>query len=167
MTNDPRFCYPFPCINLYSKSNVREVVMIYRLPMWINSQYSRNAYTVTYFTNHLHILHNMKSNNKTTIRVHIYMYILFLQHLLCLVLQALACIAMTPTYHQALSDADVPDTLMQLLLPSDEWYYTNHTTKWVVLIGYQAVPIYVMLRYLLYLLTIMKKAPSCNFTATE
>ena len=44
-----------------------------------------------------------------------------LQHLLCLVLQALAAIAMNPSYHTSLSDADVPDMLMQLLLPSDEW----------------------------------------------
>ena len=47
----------------------------------------------------------------------------------CCKVEALAYIAMNPAYHEALSEADIPDCLMQLLLPSDEWYYTNHTTK--------------------------------------
>ena len=66
-----------------------------------------------------------------------------MQHLLCLVLQCLACIAMTPTYHQALTEADIPDTLMQLLLPSDEWYYTNHSTKYARYVKYHAARILV------------------------
>ena len=65
------------------------------------------------------------------------------QHLLCLVLQALACIATNPGHHQALSDADLPDTLMQLLLPSDEWYYTNHSTKYAPYVKYHAARIVV------------------------
>ncbi|CAL1528799.1 unnamed protein product, partial [Lymnaea stagnalis] len=63
--------------------------------------------------------------------------------LLCLLLQALACVAMTPAYHSALSEADVADMLMQLLLPSDEWYYTNHSTKYAKYVKYHAARILV------------------------
>ena len=66
-----------------------------------------------------------------------------LQHLLCLLLQALASIALNPHYHQALNDADISDMLMQLLLPSDEWYYTNHSTKYAKYIKYHAARILV------------------------
>ena len=65
------------------------------------------------------------------------------QHLLCLILQALACIAMNPSFHQALSDALIADALMQLLLPSDEWYYTNHSTKYARYVKYHAARILV------------------------
>ncbi|XP_064631376.1 uncharacterized protein LOC135489776 isoform X2 [Lineus longissimus] len=64
-------------------------------------------------------------------------------HLLCLILQALACIAMNPSFHQALSDALIADALMQLLLPSDEWYYTNHSTKYARYVKYHAARILV------------------------
>ena len=71
-------------------------------------------------------------------------FLLFpLQHLLCLLLQALACIAMNPVHHPALTEADLPDTLMQLLLPSDEWYYTNHSTKYARYVKYHAARILV------------------------
>ncbi|GFN90732.1 1-phosphatidylinositol-4,5-bisphosphate phosphodiesterase epsilon-1, partial [Plakobranchus ocellatus] len=63
--------------------------------------------------------------------------------LLCLLLQALACVAMTPAYHASLSEADVADMLMQLLLPSDEWYYTNHSTKYAKYVKYHAARILV------------------------
>jgi len=43
------------------------------------------------------------------------------QQLLCLLLQSLSSVAQSPAYHQALTDADIADMLMQLLLPSDEW----------------------------------------------
>ena len=66
-----------------------------------------------------------------------------LQQLLCLLLQCLACIALTPGHHQALSDADISDMLMQLLLPSDEWYYTNHSTKYAKFVKYHAARILV------------------------
>lgn len=66
-----------------------------------------------------------------------------MQHLLCLLLQALASIALNPHYHQALNDADISDMLMQLLLPSDEWYYTNHSTKYAKYIKYHAARILV------------------------
>ena len=68
---------------------------------------------------------------------------MFRQQLLCLVLQALACLAMNPSYHEALAEADMPDTLMQLLLPSDEWYYTNHSTKYARYVKYHAARILV------------------------
>ncbi|ELT88363.1 hypothetical protein CAPTEDRAFT_195648 [Capitella teleta] len=64
-------------------------------------------------------------------------------HLLCLVLQALACMAQSPSLHAALTQADVPDTLMQLLLPSDEWYYTNHSTRYAHYVKYHAARILV------------------------
>ena len=66
-----------------------------------------------------------------------------MQHLLCLVLQAVACIALSPAHHAALSDADTPDTLMQLLLPSDEWYYTNHSTKYARYVKFHAARVLV------------------------
>ena len=65
------------------------------------------------------------------------MLILF-QHLLCLVLQAIACIAMNPEHHDGLAEADIADTLVQLLLPSDEWYYTNHSTTYARYVKYHA-----------------------------
>ncbi|ESO98393.1 hypothetical protein LOTGIDRAFT_159199 [Lottia gigantea] len=64
-------------------------------------------------------------------------------HLLCLLLQALACIALNPAFHQCLHDADIADMLMQLLLPSDEWYYTNHSTKYAKFVKYHAARILV------------------------
>lgn len=67
----------------------------------------------------------------------------FCQHLLCLILQALACMALSPSLHSALTQADVPDTLMQLLLPSDEWYYTNHSTRYAHYVKYHAARILV------------------------
>jgi phosphatidylinositol phospholipase C epsilon len=65
------------------------------------------------------------------------------QHLLCLLLQALACVAMNPSFHTALNEAEVADMLMQLLLPSDEWYYTNHSTKYAKFVKYHAARILV------------------------
>jgi len=59
------------------------------------------------------------------------------------VLQAVACIALNPAHHSALSDADTPDTLMQLLLPSDEWYYTNHSTKYARYVKFHAARVLV------------------------
>ena len=50
---------------------------------------------------------------------------------------------MNPVHHPALSEADLPDTLMQLLLPSDEWYYTNHSTKFARYVKYHAARILV------------------------
>nr|XP_045618556.1 uncharacterized protein LOC123770570 isoform X4 [Procambarus clarkii] len=49
--------------------------------------------------------------------------------LLCSVLQVVATLGLNPHYHQALLAAKVPDALTQLILPSDEWFYTNHSTR--------------------------------------
>ena len=49
--------------------------------------------------------------------------------MICFLLQVVACIAMNPAYHDSLNEVDMPDPLMQLLLPSDAWYHNNHTTK--------------------------------------
>ena len=62
---------------------------------------------------------------------------------MCLILQALSAVAMNPHFHASLITADVPDTLMQLLLPSDEWYYTNHSTKYARYVKYHAARILV------------------------
>ncbi|XP_052101648.1 1-phosphatidylinositol 4,5-bisphosphate phosphodiesterase epsilon-1-like isoform X3 [Mytilus californianus] len=64
-------------------------------------------------------------------------------HLLCLLLQSLASIALNPNNHQPLNDVDISDMLMQLLLPSDEWYYTNHSTKYAKYVKYHAARILV------------------------
>lgn len=72
----------------------------------------------------------------------------FFQQLLCLLLQSLSSVALNPAHHQALTDADIADMLMQLLLPSDEWYYTNHTTKYARYVKYHAARILVYLGHL-------------------
>ncbi|XP_063888633.1 uncharacterized protein LOC135115638 [Scylla paramamosain] len=51
------------------------------------------------------------------------------QQLLCAVLQVVATLALSPHHHPALLAAKVPDALTQLILPSDEWFYTNHSTR--------------------------------------
>jgi hypothetical protein len=71
------------------------------------------------------------------------MFFCYYQHLLCIILQAVACIALDPGNHGALSEADMPDTLMQLLLPSDEWYYTNHSTKYARYVKFHAARVLV------------------------
>uniref|UniRef100_A0A1I8IX59 Lysosomal trafficking regulator lyst n=1 Tax=Macrostomum lignano TaxID=282301 RepID=A0A1I8IX59_9PLAT len=59
-------------------------------------------------------------------------------HLLCLLLQALCCITLDPSFHESLLDLLITDNLLQLLLPSDEWYYTNHTTKYAPYVKFLA-----------------------------
>ncbi|KAI6230307.1 hypothetical protein M3Y99_01077200 [Aphelenchoides fujianensis] len=49
--------------------------------------------------------------------------------LLCLLLQLLAIIALEPATHPVLLELQVDDALIQMLLPADDWYYTNHSTK--------------------------------------
>ncbi|XP_050438662.1 uncharacterized protein LOC126844474 isoform X2 [Adelges cooleyi] len=51
-------------------------------------------------------------------------------HLLVLVLQIFSTIALHPKHHKNLIDNNVPTVLNQLLLPSDEWYYINHSDKY-------------------------------------
>ncbi|KAJ1525795.1 hypothetical protein ONE63_008998 [Megalurothrips usitatus] len=58
--------------------------------------------------------------------------------LLVLVLQIVATLALDPGHHRALLDHGLPDVLSQLLLPSDEWYYTNHSTKYARFVKHHA-----------------------------
>lgn len=55
-----------------------------------------------------------------------------------LVLQIVATLALDPSHHRALVDHGLPDVLSQLLLPSDEWYYTNHSTKYARFVKHHA-----------------------------
>ncbi|XP_054933839.1 uncharacterized protein [Dermacentor andersoni] len=65
--------------------------------------------------------------------------------LLCLVLQIVATLALVPDHHAALMDAELPDSLTQLVLPSDEWYYTNHSTKYARYVKHHAARVLVYL----------------------
>lgn len=65
--------------------------------------------------------------------------------LICLTLQTIANISINPNNHQHLIDANIADTLMQLILPSDEWFYTNHSTKYAKFVKHQAARIMVYL----------------------
>ncbi|XP_059477759.1 uncharacterized protein LOC132198045 isoform X2 [Neocloeon triangulifer] len=58
--------------------------------------------------------------------------------LLVLVLQIVAILALEPKNHKPLCDMGLPDALSQLLLPSDEWYYTNHSTKYARYVKHHA-----------------------------
>lgn len=60
------------------------------------------------------------------------------QQLLVLVLQIVATLALEPAHHRALLDQGLPDVLSQLLLPSDEWYYTNHSTRYARYVKHHA-----------------------------
>jgi hypothetical protein len=60
------------------------------------------------------------------------------QQLLVLVLQIVAILALDPCNHKALCELGLPDALSQLLLPSDEWYYTNHSTKYARFVKHHA-----------------------------
>ncbi|CAF0747680.1 unnamed protein product [Adineta ricciae] len=50
-------------------------------------------------------------------------------HLICLILQTLGVVALNPDLHEVLTQADIPDTVLHLILPADEMFYTNQTTK--------------------------------------
>ncbi|XP_065340527.1 uncharacterized protein LOC135939859 isoform X4 [Cloeon dipterum] len=58
--------------------------------------------------------------------------------LLVLVLQIVAILALEPKNHKPLCEMGLPDALSQLLLPSDEWYYTNHSTKYARYVKHHA-----------------------------
>lgn len=38
-------------------------------------------------------------------------------------------LALNPDSHEILTQADIPDTVLHLILPADEMFYTNQTTK--------------------------------------
>ncbi|XP_050529538.1 uncharacterized protein LOC126899057 isoform X2 [Daktulosphaira vitifoliae] len=67
--------------------------------------------------------------------------------LLVLVLQIVASVALNTKHHQDLIDRDIPNVLNQLLLPSDEWYYTNHSSKYGRYVKYHAAKILVYLGF--------------------
>ena len=69
----------------------------------------------------------------------------YTQQLICLALQIVANLAISPANHQVLIDAELPDSLMQLILPSDEWFYTNTTTKYAKYVKHQSARIMVYL----------------------
>lgn len=58
--------------------------------------------------------------------------------LLCLVIQTVALLALHYPYQPLLLDSGIPDALTQLILPSDEWYYTNHTTRFSRIVKHHA-----------------------------
>lgn len=67
------------------------------------------------------------------------------QQLLCLVLQILATLALDPSHHKALLDAGVAEALPPLLLPADEFFYTNHTTLFARYVKHHAARLLVYL----------------------
>lgn len=68
-----------------------------------------------------------------------------LQQLICLALQIIANLSINSSNHQKLIEADITDCLMQLILPSDEWFYTNHSTKYAKFVKHHAARIMVYL----------------------
>lgn len=58
--------------------------------------------------------------------------------LLCLVIQTVALLALHRPYQPTLLASGIPDALTQLVLPSDEWYYTNHTTRFSRVVKHHA-----------------------------
>ena len=58
--------------------------------------------------------------------------------LLCQIIQTVALLALNTTYHTNLLSSGIPDALTQLVLPSDEWYYTNHTTRFSRVVKHHA-----------------------------
>mgnify|MGYP006892766843 CR=1 FL=1 len=56
-------------------------------------------------------------------------FVLSVKHLICLILQTLGVVALNPDSHEILTQADIPDTVLHLILPADEMFYTNQTTK--------------------------------------
>ncbi|XP_023235323.1 uncharacterized protein LOC111634715 isoform X2 [Centruroides sculpturatus] len=84
--------------------------------------------------------------------------------LLCLILQTVATLALDPSYHPTLLESDLTDNLTQLVLPSDEWYYTNHSTKYARYVKHHAARILVYmgleqrLRQKVYLFDLLEEA---------
>ncbi|XP_037093111.1 uncharacterized protein LOC119112910 [Pollicipes pollicipes] len=63
--------------------------------------------------------------------------------LLCLSLQLMANLALDPANHDALLATELVDSLIQLILPSDEWYYTNHSTMFARFVKHHAARVMV------------------------
>ena len=60
-------------------------------------------------------------------------------------LQALGLLAMHPEYHDLMLKFDLPDTIMSLILPGDELFYTNQTTKYPKYVKHLATRVLVYL----------------------
>uniref|UniRef100_A0A1I8BQ91 Phosphoinositide phospholipase C n=1 Tax=Meloidogyne hapla TaxID=6305 RepID=A0A1I8BQ91_MELHA len=77
--------------------------------------------------------------------------ILVARQLLCLLLQTIALIALNPSTHRHFIEMQVDNPLIQMLLPADDWYYTNHSTKFGHFVKYHAarILIYIGLESLL------------------
>jgi hypothetical protein len=60
-------------------------------------------------------------------------------------LQALGLLALRPDYHDTLLKYDLPDTIMSLILPGEELYYTNQTTKYAKYVKHLAARVLVYL----------------------
>lgn len=57
----------------------------------------------------------------------------------------IATLALNPRHQTRLIEADLSDYLSQLILPSDEWFYTNHSTKYAKFVKHHAARIMVYL----------------------
>ena len=62
---------------------------------------------------------------------------------LCLEIVANLCISGENNNHKVLISADIEDSLMQLILPSDQWFYTNTTTKYAKYVKHHAMRVLV------------------------
>jgi len=60
-------------------------------------------------------------------------------------LQALGTIALYPENHDAMLKFDLSDAIMSLILPGDELYYTNQTTKYAKYVKHLATRVLVYL----------------------
>uniref|UniRef100_A0A914YM67 Uncharacterized protein n=1 Tax=Panagrolaimus superbus TaxID=310955 RepID=A0A914YM67_9BILA len=63
--------------------------------------------------------------------------------LLCLLLQTLSIIAMDPDTHAMFLESQIDDTLVQMLLPADDFYYTNQSTKFGIFVKHHAARVLV------------------------
>lgn len=57
---------------------------------------------------------------------------------LCLLLQSLSLIALDPSTHRLFFENQIDNFLIQLLLPTNEFFYTNTTTKFGPFVKYHA-----------------------------
>lgn len=62
-------------------------------------------------------------------------------------LQIFANAALHPKNHRALIDQGIPDLLSQLLLPSDDWYYNAHSTKYGLFVKHHVSRVLVYLGF--------------------
>lgn len=60
-------------------------------------------------------------------------------------LQALGLLALRPDCHDVMLKYDLPDTVMSLILPGDELFYTNQTTKYPKFVKHLAARVLVYL----------------------